>query len=181
MENPSAVLPAPSVVLPPPLPVPHPQPAPRPEPLPEFPVPKPGSLDLNEISRQGDRNDAALLCVIAGLAIAIFSPIDPPALRLLPLVVYPLIGLGIWKKSRIAAAVGLLMGVANVLMLLAIMTKIDPAQSKIAIGLLFVTGYWTRALYRSLLGTFAYHRQRSPRSCKSIPAAEISTAGAACI
>ena len=66
LESLSADLPVPSGVQPPPLPIPQPQPVPQLEPLPELPVPKLGSPDLNKISRQGDRKDAACLCVIAG-------------------------------------------------------------------------------------------------------------------
>lgn len=131
------------------------------------PLPNPGALppdpaeEIARISRQSDRNVAAWGLIVGGLIVALFSPIDSVGVHLFGLVLYCVPAFGIWKKSRVAAVVGLLIGLANIVLLLALMGKMGSPQAGGSLAPVFVAFcYWCSFLFRAVLGTFAFHRYR---------------------
>jgi hypothetical protein len=120
---------------------------------------------------------AAVGCVIAGLGVLIFVP-TPIEFRVGAFVIYLVIAFGIWKMSRVAAIIGLLLACSNLVMALVVIFSAfnhvpvvrlgeappSPAvdAGKVAPALLF-TGLWIKWLYQAVRGTFSYHRARAAK------------------
>ena len=159
-----------------PPPVAHP---PAPEPVPALETPTaPPVLPDTKIDPQGQAaqrassikdamknssaaETASLGCVIAGLGTLIFVP-APIGVRVGVFLFYLAVAFGIWKMSRIAAIIGLVLACANVLMavLVAFENPSGVITARVAPVAIF-SGIWIKWLYRAVKSTFAYHRSRS--------------------
>ena len=105
---------------------------------------------------------AAVGCVIAGLGVIIFVP-TPIGTRLIALAIYLAVAFGIWKMSRIAAIIGLVIACANVVVAVYVVfnypSAVDPKKAPVLIFMVL----WIKWLYQAVASTFAYHRSLSAK------------------
>lgn len=122
------------------------------------PLTPPTAPDLKTISRESDRHIASLgsiVCLVAGI---FFGHLPPGALMAVAILLYGGIAFGIWKISRIAALIGLLVGIANVVYFVIALTHLTPREAGEYAPPLILVCIWVKFLFQSVLGTFAYHR-----------------------
>ena len=121
------------------------------------PLTAPTAPDLKTISRESDRHIASIGCIVC-LLVGIFFGHLPGLTIAVAILLYGGVAFGIWKNSRTAALIGLLLGIANVVFFVIALTHLTPREAgEYAAPLIFVC-IWIKFLFQSVLGTFAYHR-----------------------
>ena len=104
--------------------------------------------------------DATVCCVVVGIGTLIIVP-TPIAARLISVAIYLAVAFGIWKMSRIAAIIGMLLAISNVVVALLVIFA-DPSQldPKYAFAAVLFVGFWIKSLFSAIQVTFAYHRDQ---------------------
>ena len=117
-----------------------------------FVFPKMSASEILDLQNARAHTMAGFVAAIFGVVMSLLSMTVLGSIMFVTAVLYTAIAVGLWKSSRLAAAVGFLVAIANTIALFAL-TKGNVTPWMLAMTVIFVIAYWN-----ALRGTNAEHR-----------------------
>jgi len=117
-----------------------------------FVFPKVSASEISDLESARAHTMAGFAAAIFGVVVSLLSMKVLGSVMLGTAALYAVIAIGLWRSSRLAAAVGFLVAIGNMIALFAL-TKGNVTPWMFVMTLVFVIAYWN-----ALRGTMAEHR-----------------------